>query len=106
MGLIRPDKLAALLRLFKYRLGVTGPPMFEALEGVPCIAGLLDGPVSLVATLLAFGGSSAASLEAQQAGLTQAAVATAMSHRDGPLLELSPPGMSFFWVALDLSKLL
>lgn len=95
MGLISPDKLAALLRLFKYRLGITGPPMYEALEGVPCIAGLLDGPVSLVGSLLAFGGSSAASLEAQQAGLGQAAVATVVSHKDGPLFELSPTGG--FW---------
>lgn len=36
MGLVSPDKLAALLRLFKYSLGVNGPPMYEALEGVAC----------------------------------------------------------------------
>jgi hypothetical protein len=35
MGLITPDKLAAVLRLFKYRLGMEGPPMLEAVEGVP-----------------------------------------------------------------------
>ncbi|KAF8056751.1 hypothetical protein HT031_006249 [Scenedesmus sp. PABB004] len=93
MGLVSPDKLAALLRLFKYRLGASGPPMCEALEGVPCRTGLLDGPVRLVAGLLAFGGSSAASLEAQQAGLCAASVATALSRKDGPLLELSPPGL-------------
>lgn len=59
----------------------------------PCRAGLLDGAVSLVAALLGFGGSSAASLEVQQAGLGAALVATAASHRDGPLLELSPTGV-------------
>lgn len=57
-----------------------------------CRAGLLDGPVSLVAALLAFGGSSAASLEVQQAGLVSAVVATATSGRDSPALELSPTG--------------
>lgn len=93
MGLIAPDKLQALCRLFKYALGVNRPPSYEALEGVPCVAGLMDGPVSLVAALLAFGGSSAASLEAQQAGLGQVAAATAVSQKDGPLLEVSPPGM-------------
>lgn len=92
MGLISPDKLQALQRLFKYSLGVTRPPSYEALEGVPCITGLMDGPVSLVGALLAFDGSSAASLETQQAGLGQVAVATAVSQKDGPLLEVSPSG--------------
>lgn len=36
MGLVSVDKLAALLRLFKYRLGANGPPMLEAVEGVAC----------------------------------------------------------------------
>lgn len=36
MGLACVDKLAALLRLFKYRLGGNGPPMFEPVEGVCC----------------------------------------------------------------------
>jgi hypothetical protein len=36
MGLVSPDKLTALLRLFKYRFGGSGPPMNELLEGVPC----------------------------------------------------------------------
>jgi hypothetical protein len=36
MGLVSPDKLTALLRLFKYRFGGSGPPMYELLEGVPC----------------------------------------------------------------------
>lgn len=36
MGLVGPDKLAALLRLFKYRLGASGPPLYEAVEGVAC----------------------------------------------------------------------
>jgi hypothetical protein len=57
-----------------------------------CRAGLLDGPVALVANLLAFGGSSASSLEAQQAGLGAAGVATAVSGKSGPLMELSPAG--------------
>lgn len=57
-----------------------------------CRAGLLDGPVALVSSLLAFGGSSAASLEVQQAGLASAVVATATSGRDSPVLELSPTG--------------
>jgi hypothetical protein len=57
-----------------------------------CRAGLLDGPVSLVASLLAFGGSSAASLEVQQAGLVSAVLSTATSGRDSPVLELSPTG--------------
>lgn len=60
-------------------------------------AGLLDGPVTLVSTLLAFGGSSAASLEAQQAGLAAAVVATATSGRDSPVLELSPTGVGLAW---------
>jgi len=54
---------------------------------------MLDGPVALVSTLLAFGGSSAASLEAQQAGLATAVISTATSGRDSPVLELSPTGM-------------
>jgi hypothetical protein len=58
-----------------------------------CRAGLLDGPVALVANLLAFGGSSASSLEAQQAGLGAAGIATAVSGKSGPLMELSPTGM-------------
>eukprot|EP00775_Hariotina_reticulata_P001705 gene1705-2051_t len=67
MGLITPDKLAALLRLFKYRLGMEGVPMLEAVEGVPVSSGLLDGPMLLVSSLLAFGGSSlVALLEALQ----------------------------------------
>jgi hypothetical protein len=53
---------------------------------------LLDGPVALVAHLLAFGGSSAPSLEAQQAGLWAAGIATAVSGKSGPLMELSPAG--------------
>lgn len=53
---------------------------------------MLDGPVALVSTLLAFGGSSAASLEAQQAGLATAVISTATSGRDSPVLELSPTG--------------
>ncbi|WIA41543.1 hypothetical protein OEZ86_008912 [Tetradesmus obliquus] len=93
MGLVSPDKLTALLRLFKYRFGGSGPPMYELLEGVPCRAGLLDGPVTLVAHLLAFGGSSASSLEAQQAGLAAAGIATAVSGKSGPLMELSPAGV-------------
>jgi hypothetical protein len=36
MQLVSADKLAALLRLFKYRLGANGPPMLEAVEGVAC----------------------------------------------------------------------
>uniref|UniRef100_A0A383VWV5 non-specific serine/threonine protein kinase n=1 Tax=Tetradesmus obliquus TaxID=3088 RepID=A0A383VWV5_TETOB len=93
MGLVSPDKLTALLRLFKYRFGGSGPPMYELLEGVPCRAGLLDGPVTLVAHLLAFGGGSASSLEAQQAGLAAAGIATAVSGKSGPLMELSPAGV-------------
>lgn len=46
----------------------------------------------LVAALLAFGGSSAASLEVQQAGLVSAVLSTATSGRDSPVLELSPTG--------------
>jgi hypothetical protein len=36
MQLVSADKLAALLRLFKYRLGANGPPMLEAVEGIAC----------------------------------------------------------------------
>lgn len=36
MGLASPDKLAALLRLFKYRLGGSAPPLCEAIEGGGC----------------------------------------------------------------------
>lgn len=36
MQLVSADKLAALLRLFKYRLGANGSPMLEAVEGVAC----------------------------------------------------------------------
>lgn len=46
-----------------------------------------------MARLLAFGGDSAASMEAQQAGLGVAVVATAVGGRDSPLLELSPAGV-------------
>jgi hypothetical protein len=45
-----------------------------------------------VSALLAFGGSSAASLEVQQAGLAAAVVATVTSGRDSPVLDLSPTG--------------
>jgi hypothetical protein len=48
--------------------------------------------VALVSHLLAFGGSSASSLEAQQAGLWAAGIATAVSGKSGPLMELSPAG--------------
>jgi hypothetical protein len=43
MGLVSPDKLAALLRLFKYRLGGSGPPAAEALEGLGCRCGRVRG---------------------------------------------------------------
>jgi hypothetical protein len=36
MQLVSADRMAALLRLFKYRLGGNGPPMLEAVEGVAC----------------------------------------------------------------------
>lgn len=36
MQLVSGDRMAALLRLFKYRLGSNGPPMLEAVEGVAC----------------------------------------------------------------------
>lgn len=59
-----------------------------------CSSGLLDGPMLLVASLLAFGGSSAAGLEVLQAGLGRAVVAAAAcSSGEGGLCELSPPGV-------------
>ena len=45
-----------------------GLPCFAALEGLSCQTGLLDGPTSLLTSLLACGPSSDAGLAALQAG--------------------------------------
>ena len=43
-------------------------PLFEAVEGVPCRAALLDGPAALVACLLSYGATSDSGLAVIQAG--------------------------------------
>lgn len=58
-------------------------------------SGLFDGPVALVASLLAFGGASDAGLEAVRAGLG-AAVASLLTRRVGP----EPTGARMRWRAL------
>lgn len=58
-----------------------------------CSTGLFDGPISLVAALLSFGGSSDASLEATQAGLGAAIVSVLASSKDGYRCEISPRGL-------------
>lgn len=56
--------------------------------------GLFDGPVALASALLAYGSSSDAGAEALAAGLGDALVSLLVSSREGPLLEVSPAGVT------------
>lgn len=60
--------LAGVKQLLQYPGLPDGALRFAAVEGLSCQTGLLDGPTSLLTSLLACGPTSDASLAAIQAG--------------------------------------
>ena len=62
---------AGLKRLLSWQDRISSP-LFEAVEGVPCQAALLDGPAALVAHLMHQGPTSDAGLAVIQAGAAAA----------------------------------
>ncbi|KAK9823151.1 hypothetical protein WJX72_000639 [[Myrmecia] bisecta] len=93
--LLTEARLSGLKRLLGWS-GRTAAPLFEAVEGVPCRAALLDGPAALIAGLSGFGGTSDSGLAVIQAGLGDALVQLLSSVPRGlspSLTELSPAGV-------------
>ena len=72
---------AGLKRLLSWQDRISAP-LFEAVEGVPCRAALLDGPAALVAHLMHHGPTSDAGLAVIQAGA--AACLLAVTHMVAP----------------------
>ena len=81
---------AGVKQLLQYPSLPDGALHFAAVEGLSCQTGLLDGPASLLTSLLACGSTSDASLAAIQAGQSAFVILQTMSWHAAPHINTRP----------------